>query len=143
MYLIHFNLICYSLFWWSVQPVFPYLSSQLGASPLQIGYLSSASSLFQLFGSPFMGRLMDARGPKVALLLSHTFAALSYLLLSLSTSIPLLYLSQLPTFFLASMHASQAYLTQVTSKERRAEALGSLSLSYGVGMVLGPTIGER
>ena len=141
VYLIHINLVCYSLLWWSVQPVFPYLSSQLGASPVDIGYLTSASSLFQLVGSPFMGRLMDARGPKLALLMSNAFAALSYFLLSQSTSIPLLYLSQLPTFFLSTMHASQVYLTHLTSADRRAESLGSLSLSYGIGMVAGPTLG--
>ena len=141
VYLIHLNLVCYSLLWWSVQPVFPYLSSQLGASPVDIGYLTSASSLFQLVGSPFMGRLMDARGPKLALLMSNAFAALSYFLLSQSTSIPLLYLSQLPTFFLSTMHASQVYLTHLSSAERRAESLGSLSLSYGIGMVAGPTLG--
>ena len=141
VYLVHFNLVCYSLLWWSVQPVFPYLSSQLGASPVEIGYLTSASSLFQLVGSPVMGRLMDARGPKLALLMSNAFAALSYVLLSQSTSIPLLYLSQLPTFFLSTLHASQVYLTHLTTAERRAESLGSLSLSYGIGMVAGPTIG--
>jgi OCT family organic cation transporter-like MFS transporter 18 len=121
--------------------VFPYLSSQLGASPTQIGLLNSASQLFQLVGAPFMGRLMDKRGPKVALLLSHAFAALSYLLLSLSASIPTLYLSQLPTFFLAAMHGSSVYLTILSTPAERAAALGSLSLSYGIGMVIGPTVG--
>ena len=139
--LVHLQLVFYSLLWWNVQPVFPYLSSSLGASATQLGYISAASTCVQLLGSPVMGRLMDEHGPRVALLLSHAMAALSYLLMSFASSLPLLYLSQLPTFFLAAMHASQTYCTLVSSSEERAEALGGLSLSYGVGMVVGPALG--
>ena len=139
--LVHFQLVLYSLLWWTVQPVFPYLSSSLGASATQLGYISAASQCVQLLGSPVMGRLMDKHGPRVALLISHAMGGLSYLLLSFATSLPLLYLSQLPTFFLAAMHASQAYCTLVSTAEERAGALGALSLSYGVGMVVGPTLG--
>ena len=139
--LVHFQLVLYSLLWWTVQPVFPYLSSSLGASATQLGYISAASQCVQLLGSPVMGRLMDKHGPRVALLLSHAMGALSYLLLSQASSLPLLYLSQLPTFFLAAMHASQTYCTLVSTNEERAAALGSLSLSYGVGMVIGPSLG--
>ena len=139
--LVHFQLVSYSLLWWTVQPVFPYLSSSLGASATQLGYIAAASQCVQLLGSPVMGRVMDKHGPRVALLLSHAMGGLSYLLLSFASSLPLLYLSQLPTFFLAAMHASQTYCTLVSTADERAAALGSLSLSYGIGMVLGPTLG--
>ena len=141
VYLIHANIVLYAMLWWFGQPVFPYLSSSLGADPVMVGYLQSSSSLFQLIGAPFMGRLIDTRSPKLALIISHSCAAVSYLMLSMAWSVPSLFASQLPTVFLAAMHSSQAYMTLLSSTDSRAAALGSLGLSYGVGMIIGPTLG--
>lgn len=118
-------------------PVFPYLSKQLGADPVVFGYLSSFNQFVMLVGAPIIGKLIDSRGAKLALLISHGVASLHYFLLFSADSIPLLFLSQIPTVFMAAFHSSQAYITFLSSTADRAKSLGRLSLSYGIGFVIG------
>ena len=42
---------------------------------------------------------------------------------------------------MAAMHSSQAYITYLSTAEERAKQLGRVSLSYGIGFVLGPVVG--
>lgn len=54
----------------------------------------------------------------------------------------MLFASQAPTLFQHAMHAAQAAIVTLESdKDARAKALGRLSLSYGIGMVVGGPLG--
>jgi MFS transporter, OCT family, solute carrier family 22 (organic cation transporter), member 18 len=94
---------------------------------------------------------------------------LSYVLLGVSSDIPQLFISRLPTVLMQSMHCAQVYVcmyihvcvythlhthslsrararvqafvADMSPDESRSAALGRLSLSYGVGMATGPVIG--
>lgn len=68
-------------------------------------------------------------------------AAASYLLLGGSHSLPVLFVSRLPTLLMHTMHAAQALCTDLSTDTARATALGRLSLAYGVGMVAGAPLG--
>lgn len=139
--LIHVNIALYAFYWWMCQPVMPYLSKELGADPVVFGYLQSFNQLVMLLGAPVIGKVIDKQGPKYGLLISHLMGGLGYFLLYCSTSVPLLFLSQLPGVFMAAMHSSQAYITLISSEQDRAKKLGRLSLSYGIGFMLGPIVG--
>ncbi|CAF0982134.1 unnamed protein product [Didymodactylos carnosus] len=140
-YLIHLNIMFYSFFFWFNQPVFPYLSQSLGASDVQISYLNSFNQLMQLLGTFLIGRIIDVRGARTALLISHFFSTISYVLLYYANSVELLFLSKLPTFLMSAMHSSQAYVAYLSDENDRAKALGRLSLSYGIGFIVGPFLG--
>lgn len=126
---------------WLNQPVLPFLSKELGADNVIFGYFQSFNQLAQMVGAPLIGRLIDVRGAKTALLVSHAAACVSYLLLWRADSIFLLFASQVPSVLMAAMHSSQAYITLVSRWEDRAAQLGRVALSYGVGFLFGPMVG--
>jgi predicted MFS family arabinose efflux permease len=138
---LHVQLVLYSFFFWFNQAVQPYLCKELGISDVEIGYLNSFNQLFQFLGAFLIGRFIDSRGAKTALLISHIAATLNYALLYNSTSASLLFLSKVPTLLMAAMQSSQSYITLTSDSQNRSSSLGTLSLSYGLGFVLGPSIG--
>eukprot|EP00283_Hemiselmis_rufescens_P025123 CAMPEP_0173450078 /NCGR_PEP_ID=MMETSP1357-20121228/43998_1 /TAXON_ID=77926 /ORGANISM="Hemiselmis rufescens, Strain PCC563" /LENGTH=184 /DNA_ID=CAMNT_0014416727 /DNA_START=11 /DNA_END=562 /DNA_ORIENTATION=- len=139
--LVHLNITLYALTFWLTRPVLPFLSTQLGADSVVFGYLQTVFSFVQLLGAPIIGRLCDTQGAKIALQMCQLATGLSYILLGSAWNIPVLFLSQLPTVLMQSMHCSQAFVTDFSSDESRSNALGRLSLSYAVGMALGPMLG--
>ncbi|RUS87736.1 hypothetical protein EGW08_004482, partial [Elysia chlorotica] len=137
----HINIFLYSCGFWVQQSVFPYLSKQLGADPVTFGYLQTTFAVVQLAGGPLFGRFGDLFGSRQAMMLAFASASVSYFLLSVSSSIPLLFVSRLPSIFMHAMQAGQMIVTDVCSPDKRADALGKLGISYGVGMVVGPMVG--
>jgi OCT family organic cation transporter-like MFS transporter 18 len=93
--------------------IFQYLSKKLGVNAVWFGYLQTTFAVVQLAGGPLYGRFGDIFGSRAAMTLAFVSAAISYLLLSVSTSVPILFLSRLPSVF---MHAMQG-ITIYTKKE--------------------------
>lgn len=139
--LVHANIVAYAFAYWLTQPMLPFLSKQLGASDVIFGWLSTVFSLVQLIGGPVIGRLCDTRGARIALQVSQLGAAASYLLLGCATSIEWLFASRLPTVVMHAMQASQAFVAVHSLPSVRAVAIGRISLSYGIGMVAGSSVG--
>ncbi|WAR17334.1 S22AI-like protein [Mya arenaria] len=120
----HFNIFLYSTCFW-----------------IQIGTLPTTFAVVQLAGGPLFGRFGDIFGSRAAMTLAFVSAALSYLLLSMSSSVSLLFLSRLPSVFMHAMQGGQMIVTDICDSGKRADALGKLGISYGVGMIIGPAIG--
>ena len=139
--LVHFNIVLYALGYWVTQPVLPFLSKKLGAGALVFGQLQTVFSVVQLVGNPVIGRICDVHGAKVALQMCQLATGLSYTLLGVSSDIPQLFLSRLPTVLMQSMHCAQAFVADLSPEHSRSAALGRLSLSYGAGMATGPLLG--
>ena len=73
------------------------------------GYLQTTFAIVQLCGGPLFGRFGDVFGSRAALALAFISAAVSYAVLGAATSVPMLFLSRLPSIF---MHAMQGmYMT--------------------------------
>ena len=123
------------------QPVLPFLSKKLGADAVVFGQLQTLFSAVQLVGNPVIGRLCDVHGAKMALQMCQLATGLSYVLLGLSSDIPQLFASRLPTVLMQSMHCAQAFVADMSPESSRSAALGRLSLSYGIGMTTGPILG--
>ena len=83
---------------------FQYLSKKLGADPATFGQLQTVFAVTQLLGGPVYGRVGDLFGERLALMTAFTSAGLSYLLMGVSYTIPVLFLSRLPSAF---MHVMQ------------------------------------
>ncbi|EDQ84825.1 uncharacterized protein MONBRDRAFT_29844 [Monosiga brevicollis MX1] len=62
-------------------------------------------------------------------------------MLALSTNLTLLFLSRIPVVFMACMLCAQGAMPQFVGEQTRAVALGRLSVSYGIGMLLGSSAG--
>jgi len=120
---------------------FPYLTKTLDVSPQTYGYIMSVNAVVQLIGGPVCGRLADIYGARFALILSYTAMASCYLLIAISTNVALLFISRLPSFFAHAVQSMYVVISEVTYQENRADHLGKLGVSHGLGMVFGSIIG--
>eukprot|EP00386_Alphamonas_edax_P010328 GDKI01033455.1.p1 GENE.GDKI01033455.1~~GDKI01033455.1.p1 ORF type:complete len:428 (+),score=89.16 GDKI01033455.1:98-1381(+) len=151
--LVHVNIALYAMCYWLCQPVLPFLLKQMGADAVVYGYLQTTFSLMQLIGGPYIGRLSDTKGAKFTLILTQISACVGYFLLACAGGVHvygggmggvgvwLLFGSRLPSVFLHCMQVAQAFISRLASADNRTAALGRLSLSYGVGMAAGSTLG--
>uniref|UniRef100_A0A8C2U7B9 Solute carrier family 22 member 18 n=1 Tax=Coturnix japonica TaxID=93934 RepID=A0A8C2U7B9_COTJA len=119
--------------------VVPYLAKNLGLDSVGFGYLQTTFGVLQLVGGPIFGRFADQFGSRAALTLSCASASAFFLLLSISTSIPILFLSRLPTVFMHGLPGAQKVITDLTAPSERAAALGKLGLCFGVGIIIAGT----
>ncbi|NXN65601.1 S22AI protein, partial [Himantopus himantopus] len=121
--------------------VVPYLAKSLGLDSVGFGYLQTTFGVLQLVGGPIFGRFADQFGTRAALILSCASGSAFFLLMSISTSIPLLFLSRLPGVFMHGLPGAQKVITDLTAPSQRADALGKLGLCFGIGMIIGSALG--
>ncbi|NWZ36032.1 S22AI protein, partial [Brachypodius atriceps] len=121
--------------------VMPYMAKSLGLDSVGFGYLQTIFGVLQLVGGYIFGRFADQFGARAALILSCVSGSLFFLLLSLSTSIPMLFLSRLPAVFMHGMPGAQKVITDMTTPSQRAGALGKLGFCFGVGIIAGSALG--
>ena len=142
-YITHINIFLYSACYWIQSGTLPYLTKTLGADPVIFGHLQTVFSVLQLIGGPVYGRIGDLYGERTALLIAFTSSFLTYIMTFLSYSVPILFISRIPSMFLHVMQGSQMVMTGLSTADDRATALARLGFSYGVGMVIGPTLGGQ
>ncbi|XP_010292744.1 PREDICTED: solute carrier family 22 member 18-like [Phaethon lepturus] len=121
--------------------VMPYLAKSLGLDSVGFGYLQTTFGVLQLVGGPIFGRFADQFGIRAALILSCASGSTFFLLMSISTSIPFLFLSRLPAVFMHGLPGAQKVITDVTTPAQRADALGKLGLCFGIGIIVGSALG--
>ncbi|NWZ70278.1 S22AI protein, partial [Acrocephalus arundinaceus] len=121
--------------------VMPYLAKSLGLDSVGFGYLQTIFGVLQLAGGYIFGRFADQFGARAALILSCVSGSVFFLLMSLSTSIPLLFLSRLPGVFMHGIPGAQKVITDMTTSSQRAGALGKLGFCFGVGIIAGSVLG--
>ncbi|NXY18322.1 S22AI protein, partial [Atrichornis clamosus] len=121
--------------------IMPYLAKSLGLDSVGFGYLQTTFGVLQLMGGYIFGRFADKFGARAALILSCASGSVFFLLMSLSTSIPLLFLSRLPGVFMHGIPGAQKVITDMTTPSQRADALGKLGLCFGVGIIFGSALG--
>ncbi|KAM4618037.1 solute carrier family 22 member 18 [Discoglossus pictus] len=121
--------------------VTPYLARELGLDSVGFGYLQTFFGLLQLLGGPVFGRFSDQYGTRAALTLSFLSSSLYYLIIVFSTNIPILFLSRLPSVFMHGLPGAQMIVTDLTNEKERAGALGKLGLCFGLGIIIGSSLG--
>lgn len=125
-----------------ILPLLPYYVESFGAGPVTIGFLSAAYSLFQFLSAPILGELSDKFGRRPILLFSIGGTALSFGLLGIANSIPLLFLSRIIDGASGgNISTAQAYIADITSKENRTQGMGIMMAAFSLGFVLGPAVG--
>ena len=137
----HINIFVYAFAFWLQQPVLGFITKSLGGSAATFGMLQSFFSVVQLVGGPIMGSMADSYSPRTILALSIASGGLSYGLLAVTHSLPMLFASKIPSVAMHAMLAAQACVSILSAEDARSVALGRLSLSYGVGMVSGSGLG--
>jgi len=125
-----------------ILPLLPYIAEKYAATPIMIGLLSGAYSLFQFVAGPILGRLSDRYGRKKLLIISQLGSMAGYVLLALAGSLPLLFLSRIIDGITGgNISIAQAYMADVTDKKTRSKGMGLLGAAFGIGFMFGPAIG--
>ena len=106
------------------------------------GLFHTVFALMQFFFSPAIGALSDRFGRRPLILASNMGLGLNYLLMAWAPTLQWLFLGRLLSGVTgASLGTASAYITDVTTPDKRASAFGMLGAAFGLGFIVGPAIG--
>ncbi|MBE9551889.1 MAG: MFS transporter [Proteobacteria bacterium] len=125
-----------------VVPLLPFYAVAYGASAWDVALLFAIYSACQFIAAPLWGRLSDRVGRKPVLLLCFAGTAVSYVWYAYAGSLTEMYGARaLAGFMAAWLVAGQAWVADSTAPSLRARGMGLLGAAFGIGFVIGPTIG--
>ncbi|MCI0339425.1 MAG: MFS transporter [Acidobacteria bacterium] len=130
-----------------ILPLLPYYASKFGASPQTIGILIASYSFCQFIAAPILGHLSDRYGRRPILLYSQIGSCIGFILMGKALQMP----NPLLWLFVAritdglsggNLTVAQAYISDITNPEERAKNFGMIiGVSFGLGFLIGPTLG--
>ena len=110
-----------------------------------LGVIMGLYPLFQLVGSPWLGRLSDRHGRKPILTVCLVGVLVGYALMALGIawrSLPLLLLSRVVEgFFNGDIAIVQAMAADMSTTKTKARSFAWINIGMNLGWVLGPMIG--
>ncbi len=123
-------------------PVLPRFVRALGEASFHVPLITALYALGLVLFLPLWGWVSDRVGRRPVLLVSLLGTAVSFVMLASSESLGSIYIARfLGGFFGASIGTAQAYMTDLTDAETRAEGMGLLGAASGLGLVLGTALG--
>lgn len=109
------------------------------------GLLLASYPFMQFFGAPYLGALSDRFGRKPMISISLAGTMLGYLLFAysiLSQNLILMFFSRmLPGFTGGNISIIMSAIADVSQKERKTRNFGMVGMAFGLGFILGPTLG--
>jgi DHA1 family tetracycline resistance protein-like MFS transporter len=125
-----------------ILPLLPFYAESLGASEVQIGVLLVAFAAMQFIGAPILGSLSDRFGRRPLLLVSQIGTVIAFLMLGVADSWAMLLASRLVGGLMGgNITVAQAYISDVTDEQHRAQGLALIGAAFGLGFILGPVVG--
>lgn len=125
-----------------MMPVVPYIVRPYSADALTIGLLAVSFSIAQFFASPLLGAVSDRHGRRPVLILSMFGASLGYALFGIGGALWMFFVSRVVAGFTGgSLTAAQAYIADVSGPEDRAKNFGLVGAAFGIGFIVGPSVG--
>ncbi|MBD3214084.1 MAG: MFS transporter [Candidatus Lokiarchaeota archaeon] len=125
-----------------VLPLLAPIAKIFGAEDILIGLLISSNAFTAFIFGPILGKLSDKYGRKPILIISQAGTFVSFLILGLSNSIEMIFISRLlDGVFGGQIPVIRAYITDITTPETRSSEIGKITVSFSLGMVLGPSLG--
>ncbi len=124
-------------------PVLPlYAQREFHLSAELITLLSSSFFAAQFISGPFVGRLSDNYGRIPVLIVSQVGTVISFVLLAFAPSFGWLFFARiLDGITGGNIIVAQAYITDITPREKRTESLGYILAAFGLGFMFGPALG--
>ncbi|QZP36332.1 MFS transporter [Halobaculum magnesiiphilum] len=135
-----------------VIPILPFYVRSFGVSDVFIGLIAATYSLAQFLAAPTLGRISDERGRRPVIAFSVAMAGVAWLVFGFATEVgavagtaaavaTLLLSRTLAGAAGGNISAAQAYIADVTPRDRRAGALGLVGAAFSLGFVFGPALG--
>lgn len=125
-----------------VIPILPYFAEHFGANGFEIGLLTSVYLLMQFICTPVWGYFSDRWGRRPVILICIFASSMAYVIFGLAQSLVLILAARIIGGVFAGKFATiQAYIADVTTKENRSKGMGLFGAAFGLGFILGPSIG--
>jgi DHA1 family tetracycline resistance protein-like MFS transporter len=126
-----------------ILPILPlYAQRQFFMSPEMITLMVSSFFMAQFVAGPFLGRLSDRYGRLPVLIVSQIGTAISFVMLGLAPNVGILFFARvLDGITGGNIIVAQAYITDISSKEKRTQSLGYIFAAFGMGFIIGPALG--
>ncbi len=124
-------------------PVLPlYAQRHFHLSAELITLLASSFFAAQFLAGPYIGRLSDNYGRIPVLIVSQIGTVISFVMLAFAPSFGWLFFSRiLDGITGGNIIVAQAYITDITPREKRTESLGYIYAVFGLGFIFGPALG--
>lgn len=128
-------------------PVLPnliksFLGGSVSEAGLWTGIFGAAWGLAQFLFTPVQGGLSDAIGRRPVVLASNFGTGVDFLFMALAPGLWWLLIGRIISGMTsASISTAYAYMSDVTPPEKRAGVYGLMGAAFGVGFVVGPSLG--
>ena len=128
-------------------PVLPALIQELTGGSLADasrygGWMLFAYASMHFICSPIMGGMSDRFGRRPVLLASLFGFGLDYILMALAPTLAWLFAGRIIAGMMgASFTTAAAYIADISTPEKRAQNFGLIGAAFGLGFIIGPTIG--
>jgi DHA1 family tetracycline resistance protein-like MFS transporter len=128
-------------------PVLPNLIMQLiggsyAKAAVWAGMFMTLFMTMQFVFSPVQGTLSDRYGRRRVILISSFGLGVDFIVMALAPSLWLLFVGRaISGMCAASFSTANAYIADITPKEKRAAAFGMMGAAFGVGFIIGPALG--
>lgn len=133
-----------------VMPLLPIYGEKFGAYGFRNGAIVASFSIMQFVFAPMWGRLSDRIGRRPVLLISNLGSAASYALFAVAANYSgdkgfyiLLFSRIFAGIAGANLSVASAYIADVSPPEKRTRSMGLIGMAFGLGFILGPTLGSR
>lgn len=146
-----------------VMPFLIFMVHQWGGDAFIYGLVGATYSVFQLIGSPILGRWSDNVGRKKVLFVSQVGSVLSWILVFIAFYLPASNLLNINSTLLGSfsitlplillfiaravdgltggnISVANAYVADITPKNQREKRFGSMSAASNLGVIIGPAL---
>ncbi len=126
-----------------ILPILPlFAERQFNMSPTTVTLLVTSYFLAQFFAGPYLGQLSDQYGRIPLLVISQLGSAVSFFMMALAGGPAMLFAARLVDGITGgNIIVAQAYITDITPREKRTEALGYIMAVFGIGFIFGPALG--
>lgn len=115
---------------------------ELSATSNIAGYLVTSYALLQFLFAPILGNLSDHYGRRPVLLVSLFFFGVNFLIAGLATTLWVLFIGRILTGITSATYATaNALIADVSPPEERAQNFGLMGVAFGLGFIIGPSLG--
>lgn len=130
-----------------IAPVLPklvrdFLGGSTADAARMFGIFGAVFAIMQFVFSPIFGILSDRYGRRPILIASMLGLGFDYIVMALAPGIGWLFIGRIISGITTSnVTTAYAYITDITTPEKRAGAMGLVGATFGFGFILGPALG--
>lgn len=128
-------------------PVMPGLVMDLTGESVSSAVLYGGGLLFiyaamQFVFAPVLGNLSDHFGRRPVLLVSLFVFGIDYLIMGFAPTIAWLFFGRMMAGIAGATHSTaNAFIADITPEDKRAQSFGLIGAAFGLGFIIGPSIG--